>query len=965
MLRSHLFFRSLQQSWPARLLLAGLLLGTLTWAAFTVWASPASKPVSQASPIHPNFPLLDSGGVNVLESGAPVSTMQTCGACHDTDYIASHSFHADLGLSAYTTEETESTLPWNSSNGLFGKFDPLTYRFLSQEGDERLDLSTAEWIKVFGARIAGGGPAVTSREGQALTSLAPDANNPETSLLDPQTGQPITWDWAESGALELNCLLCHSPQPNNAARLEAIQDGRFVEAVTATMQDSGIVEKNGQQWVYNAEAFDENGELKTDYVQIQDPTNDNCALCHAVVHTHKDTPLSLEACDLTTPQTATTGQVIASQRINESGINLAGKEDLTRSWDIHAERALKCTDCHYSLNNPVHYQEAAGSNPSHLIYDPRRLELGEYLKMPDHTFARGQSAQFTVAPEDKGTMRRCESCHDASMTHADWLPYTARHMEVVACETCHVPQMYAPAIETYDWTVVKPDGSALTACRGIQGESTTTDLVTGFQPVLMQRTNIDGDTLLAPYNLITTWFWVYDDAAGNQRPVRQIDLEAAFLENGQYAPEILSAFDEDGDGTLSENELRLTASAAEETNAKQAVVTARLEALGLKNPRIHGQVQPYSINHNVARGEWALDECQACHTAESRLTAPIRLAKYTPAGVIPEFVQDSNVSASGNLFQEDGALYYQPATEEDGVYVFGHNRVAWVDWIGALVFAGTVLGVGAHGTLRYINYLRRPKKAAPTKEVYMYDAYERLWHWLQTLVIVLLLFTGLVIHRPDIFGIFSFRNIVTIHNVLAAILVINAGLSLFWHLASGQIRQFIPRPYGFFDSAIVQAKYYLEGIFKGKEHPFEKVKDKKLNPLQQVTYFGLLNVLLPLQIITGALMWGVQRWPQASTLFGGLPYLAPFHSLIAWLFASFIVLHVYLTTTGVTVLDDIQAMITGYERVEVHHGGEASQEQADQPGAPLGEYLTYETGDEPSKSRDEPTPLDEIQPSTT
>ncbi len=197
MLRSHLFFRSLQQSWPARLLLAGLLLGTLTWAAFTVWASPASKPVSQASPIHPNFPLLDSGGVNVLESGAPVSTMQTCGACHDTDYIASHSFHADLGLSAYTTEETESNLPWNSSNGLFGKFDPLTYRFLSQEGDERLDLSTAEWIKVFGARIAGGGPAVTSREGQALTSLAPDANNPETSLLDPQTGQPITWDWAE------------------------------------------------------------------------------------------------------------------------------------------------------------------------------------------------------------------------------------------------------------------------------------------------------------------------------------------------------------------------------------------------------------------------------------------------------------------------------------------------------------------------------------------------------------------------------------------------------------------------------------------------------------------------------------------------------------------------------------------------------------------------------------------------
>jgi thiosulfate reductase cytochrome b subunit len=195
--------------------------------------------------------------------------------------------------------------------------------------------------------------------------------------------------------------------------------------------------------------------------------------------------------------------------------------------------------------------------------------------------------------------------------------------------------------------------------------------------------------------------------------------------------------------------------------------------------------------------------------------------------------------------------------------------------------------------------------------------------------------------------------------------VINAALSLFWHLASGQIRQFIPRPYGFFDNAIEQAKYYLEGIFKGKKHPFEKVKDKKLNPLQQVTYFGLLNVLLPLQIITGALMWGVQRWPQASSLFGGLPYLAPFHSLVAWLFASFIVAHVYLTTTGVTVLDDIRAMVTGYERVEVEHGVEVVQGQAVQPSTLVGEYLTYEAGDDPSENSDQSAKLDDVQPSTT
>jgi thiosulfate reductase cytochrome b subunit len=220
--------------------------------------------------------------------------------------------------------------------------------------------------------------------------------------------------------------------------------------------------------------------------------------------------------------------------------------------------------------------------------------------------------------------------------------------------------------------------------------------------------------------------------------------------------------------------------------------------------------------------------------------------------------------------------------------------------------------------LRFYAALRAPHHQPKVKRVYMYAVYERFWHWLQTFTILLLLFTGLVIHRPDLFGLFSFPHIVTIHNVLAAILVINAALSLFYHLASGEIQQYIPRPYGFFDQAIVQAKFYLSGIFKGSEHPFEKTPQKKLNPLQQVTYFGILNVLLPLQIITGALMWGAQQWSQVAQLFGGLPFLAPFHSLVAWLFAAFIIAHVYLTTTGHEPLASLNAMIGGWDEVEDH-----------------------------------------------
>ena len=51
--------------------------------------------------------------------------------------------------------------------------------------------------------------------------------------------------------------------------------------------------------------------------------------------------------------------------------------------------------------------------------------------------------------------------------------------------------------------------------------------------------------------------------------------------------------------------------------------------------------------------------------------------------------------------------------------------------------------------------------------------------------------------------------------------------------------------------SIEQALFYLRGIFKGAPHPFEKTPTKKLNPLQQLTYFAILNVLLPLQGLTG------------------------------------------------------------------------------------------------------------------
>lgn len=911
-------------------------------------ARPAAAQQTQGSPLHPTFAFLDQNGENVLQSGKPVSTMKTCGSCHDTDFIASHSYHADAGLedmvSQYGADPQSSNLqltrPWDTSPGIFGRWDPIFYRYLSPTG-QAVDLSTPEWLKELGQRHAGGGPAITSRSGTPLLDLAYQAGNPETNIRDPQTGQLTPWDWSESGVVEMNCFLCHITQPDNRERIAALQAGNFGWANTATLQASGLVSKQGDSYVYNSGAFDENGQIKPEYVNIQDPTNQNCGQCHGLVHDILQEPLVVAECSAENYRTVTTGQIISPEHLHDSGMNLENKKELDRTWDVHAERQVSCTDCHFSLNNPVYYQPDPESNPEHLTFDPRRLELGEYLLQPLHEFARGASSQSNLDPELKGTMRRCESCHSIENTH-NWLPYKERHTAVMDCESCHIPKIYSTAMQQQDWTVIRPASTQVSICRGAEGnQAGIRVLIKGYEPVLLLRQTVNGDQKLAPFNLVSSWYWVYDNPV---KPVPLSALQAVYLEGEAYQPDIISAFDRNQDGQLEDSELVI------DNEEKRALVSTKLKALGYENPQILGDIQPYSINHTVTHGEWATRDCQTCHSSDSRITQSFKLANYVPAGVTPDFVNSPGVFPSGKIVEDEtGALYYQPDASGSDKYILGYSSVGWIDLGGSLIFLGVMMAIMLHSGLRFYSTTRKSKGAhaqGEIKQVYMYSTYERLWHWLQTFTILGLLFTGLIIHKPDTFGIFGFRGVVLVHNTLAFILVANAFLSLFYHLASGEIKQYLPRPQGFIDQAVQQAIYYTRGIFKGEAHPFEKTPDKKLNPLQQITYFGLLNILLPLQIITGILMWGVQRWPDLTAALGGLTYLAPFHTLIAWLFAAFIVAHVYLTTTGHEPLTSIKAMMIGWDEVEVpgtQVEGEASN---------AGEGDTTESG----------SPLDETAP---
>ncbi|MFC1776190.1 cytochrome b/b6 domain-containing protein [Pseudomonadota bacterium] len=834
-----------------------------------------------ANGLHPEVPILDAQGNPVVESGLPMSTMISCGGdCHETTYIMNHSDHADAGASQLG--QGTQTHEWMQGPGFFGGWDPVAYDSdgLSPSGD----MDFEAWLKRYGSRHVGGGPV--------------------------------------AGLVEMDCLLCHTGISDHSAREAALIAGDFAWANSASLsslgilvKEDGLVQQDGQ-WLWDGSKFQANGVLQTGLLDIRKPTDENCSLCHGIAENNLDYPLTITADLDSRHNTDRTGQIISPQKLLNSGLNISGKEELDFPFDVHTDRVVGCVNCHYSLNNPVYFRQREESRPTHLDFDPRRLSSADYLVRPLHQFAKGQSALGLAAADTENSLRRCESCHSAGNVH-DWLPYKQRHFTSLACESCHIPRLFGPGLQSVDWTILDSDAQPIRHYRNVQGDPVAVDsLIEGFRPLILPRANADGDFRLAPFNLVTAWYWTTGDPA---MPVSREQLEQAIFTEDGFHPDIIAALDKDGDGQLSDDELRLNDEAG--VNA----VKTRLAATGLSELNIRGDITPFSISHNVVNGQRATRECSTCHDRDSILVAAFTLADYTPGDTQPQKISYAGVQFSGEVESgPQGGASFIPNTRSAGFYIIGLHSESWVDLVGLLMFLGVVLGVSGHAIARYVSARRRPPVERQYERVHMYDAYERLWHWLQASAILMLLFTGLIIHKPHFFGIFSFPYMVNVHNVLGFILFINAALALFYNLASGEIRQYLPKPKGFIHRSLAQAMYYSQGIFAGKAHPLEKSRDNKLNPLQQITYLAILNILLPAQVVTGVLIWGLQRWPHIAAELGGLPTLALVHTFVAWAFATFIVMHIYLTTTGHSPTAGIKSMIGGWDDVEKHAGDPVS-----------------------------------------
>jgi thiosulfate reductase cytochrome b subunit len=211
--------------------------------------------------------------------------------------------------------------------------------------------------------------------------------------------------------------------------------------------------------------------------------------------------------------------------------------------------------------------------------------------------------------------------------------------------------------------------------------------------------------------------------------------------------------------------------------------------------------------------------------------------------------------------------------------------------------------------------------ACEMEQIYLYTRFERFWHWFQAALVVFLAITGLEVH--GVYQLFGFDLAGHLHNAAGISWFILYVFIVFWQLTTGQWKHYIPTTKKLF----TVASYYVYGIFKGLPHPVPKSERNKHNPLQRLTYLGISVILIPVQVISGLLYYLYNSWPVLGISLK-LSTVATIHVAGAFLLVAFLIVHVYMTTTGHSITCHLKAMCSGWEEVPKNNYSEHMEDAA-------------------------------------
>ncbi|MBV5265263.1 cytochrome b/b6 domain-containing protein [Pinisolibacter aquiterrae] len=184
-------------------------------------------------------------------------------------------------------------------------------------------------------------------------------------------------------------------------------------------------------------------------------------------------------------------------------------------------------------------------------------------------------------------------------------------------------------------------------------------------------------------------------------------------------------------------------------------------------------------------------------------------------------------------------------------------------------------------------------------------------HWSQAVLIFVLALSGFGLHGTH--GPVDFRTAVQVPSYAAIALIVLWIFTTFWHFTTGQWRQYLPK----LSSLPAVIRFYARGILTGAPHPYHKSLKRKQNALQSLACLSFMVIIGPALWSSGIVYLTYPLWAEAAIGTIGLPAVAFVHTAAAFLMVTFVMIDVYMTTTGKTPTHYVETMITGCDTIEL------------------------------------------------
>ena len=200
-----------------------------------------------------------------------------------------------------------------------------------------------------------------------------------------------------------------------------------------------------------------------------------------------------------------------------------------------------------------------------------------------------------------------------------------------------------------------------------------------------------------------------------------------------------------------------------------------------------------------------------------------------------------------------------------------------------------------------------------THKIYLYPVWIRLWHLINALCFLVLVFTGISLHYASAGKqLMDFSSAVALHNICAIIITFNYGVFVIGNFVTKNGVYYQKWRKGLWKKLVKQFRFYAFGIFKGEPHPFPITKKQKFNPLQKISYVLAMYLGMPLLILSGLALMFPER--VSETLFGisTLLFYDIIHYVIGYVLSLFLVIHLYTCTLGSKPGTLFKSMINGY-----------------------------------------------------